>query len=149
MEQNTVNIKNRKASFDYSFIEKFIAGLVLTGTEIKAIRLGKATIAESFCLLIKDEVYVRNMNVQEYANSGYAAHPPVRDRKLLLKKKEINRIAEKLKEQGISLIPLRIYISEKGFAKVEIALAKGKKTFDKRDDIKRRDLERETNRKFK
>jgi SsrA-binding protein len=149
VEESSINIKNRKASFDYSFIEKFIAGIMLTGTEIKAIRQGKANITEAFCAFLKEELYVRNMNVQEYENSGYAAHPAVRDRKLLLQKKEIKKIALALKDAGIALIPLRMFINERGFAKLEIALAKGKKTHDKRDDIKKRDLERETQRRFK
>lgn len=149
MTDSTVNIKNRKASFDYAFIEKYTAGIMLTGTEIKAIRLGKANITEAFCAFMNDELFVRNMNVQEYINSGYAAHPAVRDRKLLLQKKELKKLLNAIKDTGMAIIPLRLFINERGFAKLEIALAKGKKTHDKRDDIKKRDLQRETQRKFK
>ena len=149
MSENTINIKNRKASFEFSFLEKFTAGLVLVGTEIKSIREGKANITEAFCVFEKDEVWLRNAQIQEYAKATHYNHAPKRDRKLLLKKQEIRKLESKLKDQGLTIIPIRLFLNEKGLAKIEIALAKGKKLFDKREDLKKRDLQRETNRQFK
>src|SRR5882757_5000716 len=123
-----IDIKNRKASFEYSFLEKYIAGMQLTGSEIKSIREGKANIAEAFCLFVNDELFVRNMNINEYKQGGlHNNHPPKRDRKLLLNKHELKKLASKLIDKGLTVIPLRMFINERGFAKMEIALAKGKK----------------------
>lgn len=144
-----INIKNRKASFEYSFIEKFIAGIKLTGTEIKSIRAGKANINEAFCSLISKELWVRNMHVEEYAMGNRFNHEPKRNRKLLLNKNELKKIETTLKDQGLTIIPLSLFINEKGLAKLEIAIAKGKKLYDKREDIKKKDTERETNRRLK
>jgi SsrA-binding protein len=148
-EENTINIKNKRASFEYAFLEKYIAGMSLTGTEIKSIREGKASIAEAYCLLINGELWVRNMNINEYSKGTHYNHEPKRDRKLLLKKQELKKLSGKLKDQGLTIVPLRVFISNSGYAKIEVALAKGKKLFDKREDIKKRDVERETSRKFK
>ena len=146
---NEINIKNKRASFEYIFLDKFIAGMQLTGTEIKSIREGKASISESYCVMINDELWVRNMNINEYSKGTIYNHEPKRDRKLLLKKQELKKLIGKLKDQGLTIIPLRMFISKSGYAKLEIALSKGKKIFDKRDDIKKRDVERETSRKLK
>jgi SsrA-binding protein len=146
---NTINIKNKKASFEYAFIDKFIAGIQLTGTEIKSIREGKSNINEGFCVFMRNELYVRNMHVAPYFNGTYNNVEEKRDRKLLLNKRELDKLSGKLKDQGLTIIPLRLFINEKGLAKLEIALAKGKKLYDKRDDIKKRDIERETSRRLK
>ncbi|MEW6470088.1 MAG: SsrA-binding protein SmpB [Bacteroidota bacterium] len=146
---NTVNIKNKRASFEYAFLEKYVAGIQLAGTEIKSIREGKANISEAYCVFVNGELFIRNMNVQEYAKAVHYNHVPKRDRKLLLNKQELRKLQNNLKDQGLTVIPLRLFISESGYAKLEIALAKGKKIHDKREDIKKRDMERETKRKFK
>jgi SsrA-binding protein len=147
--ENNINIKNKRASFEYSFIDTYTAGIQLTGTEIKSIREGKANINEAFCVFNHNELFVRNMHIAHYFNGTYNNVEEKRDRKLLLKKQELNKLQSKLKDQGLTIIPLRLFVNEKGYAKLDIALAKGKKTFDKRDDIKKRDIERETNRKLK
>jgi SsrA-binding protein len=149
MTENRIDIRNRKASFEYSFIDKYIAGMQLTGTEIKSIREGQANINDAFCVFLKDELYVRNMHIKHYFNGTYNNVEEKRDRKLLLNRQELNKLIGKLKDQGLTIVPLRLFISEKGYAKLEIALAKGKKTFDKREDIKKRDVERETSRRLK
>ena len=147
--ENTINIKNKRASFEYSFIDTYIAGIQLTGTEIKSIREGKANINDAFCVFNFNELLVRNMHIAHYFNGTYNNVEEKRDRKLLLNKHELNKLQSKLKDQGLTIIPLRLFINDKGYAKLEIALAKGKKLFDKRDDIKKRDIERETKRKLK
>jgi SsrA-binding protein len=147
--ENNINIKNRQASFEYSFIDKYVAGIQLTGTEIKSIREGKANINDAFCVFNYDELFIRNMNVSPYFNGTYNNVPEKRDRKLLLKRQELSKLQGKLKDQGLTVIPLRLFINEKGLAKLEIALAKGKKLFDKRADIKKKDVEREISRKLK
>ena len=149
MSENKIEIRNRKASFEYAFIEKYIAGLQLTGTEIKSIREGKSNINDAFCVFLKDELFVRNMNISHYFNGTYNNVEEKRDRKLLLNKHELEKLQGKLKDQGLTIIPLRMFINEKGYAKLEIALAKGKKLFDKREDIKKKDIEREVSRKLK
>lgn len=149
MEQLDINIRNKKASFEYSFLDKFVAGLKLTGTEIKSIRQGKANITDAFCVIEKGEVWVRNMQVQEYEKATHFNHIPKQDRKLLLNKHEIRKLENNLKDQGLAIVPLRLFLSDKGLAKLEIALAKGKKIYDKREDIKKRDIQRETQRELK
>ncbi len=145
---NTVNIENRRARFDYQFLETYTAGLVLKGTEIKSIREGKAGLADSYCYFRNDELFVKNFHITEYADASFYNHEPLRERKLLLSRQELNKLQRKVKDQGLTLVPIKLFISEKGYAKMNIALAKGKKSFDKRDDIKKKDLEREMNRKF-
>jgi SsrA-binding protein len=145
---NTINIENRRAKFDYQFLEHLTAGLILTGTEIKSIREGKAGLADSYCYFKKDELFVKNMHITEYAEASFYQHEPLRERKLLLNRQELNKLIKKTKDQGLTIIPTKLFINEKGFAKLNIALAKGKKLFDKRDDIKKRDVEREMSRKF-
>ncbi|MRX48307.1 SsrA-binding protein SmpB [Pedobacter puniceum] len=140
---SSVNIRNKKATFEYSILEKFVAGIKLLGTEIKSIRQGKANIGDSFCSFINNELYVRNMDIAEYSHGSFYNHEAKRDRKLLLNKKEIKKLLVKGEDKGLTIIPLRIFINERGFAKMEIALAQGKKAFDKRDAIKERDVKRE------
>jgi len=143
-----VNIENRKAKFDYQFIDTLTAGMVLRGTEIKSIREGKAGLADSYCYFKNDELFVRNFHITEYSRASFYNHEPMRERKLLLSRTELNKWLKKVKEQGLTIVPVKLFINEKGFAKLNIALAKGKKAYDKREDIKKRDVERETNRKF-
>ncbi len=137
-----VDIRNRRASFEYSFLETYSAGLVLSGTEIKSIRQGKVNLQDAYCLFLGDELYVRQMSISAYTEGTYNNHEPLRDRKMLLTKRELRKLSEKLKDQGLTIVPVRLYTSPRGFAKLDIALAKGKKLFDKRDSIKERDVSR-------
>jgi SsrA-binding protein len=146
---NNTLIKNRRASFDYEFVESFTAGIVLTGTEIKSIRLGKASLVDTYCMVIRDEVWVRNMYVAEYFYGTYNNHETRRDRKLLLNKREISKINRFSKDTGFTIIPTKMFINDKGLAKVVIAVAKGKKQYDKRQSIKERDDKRDMDRAFK
>lgn len=143
MTREQIIIKNKKASFEYAFLDTFTAGIMLTGTEVKAIRDGKATLSESFCVLINGDLWIKNMHISEYKQGSYNNHEPKRLRKLLLNKKELLKIQSKLKEKGVTIIPIQLYFNERGFAKLEIAVARGKKTFDKREDIKKKDQQRE------
>ena len=145
---NTINIENRKAKFDYQFLDVLTAGLVLKGTEIKSIREGKAGLEDSYCYFKNDELFIKNFHITEYADASFYNHEPLRERKLLLSKQELNKWLKKVKDSGLTIVPIKLFINEKGYAKLNIALAKGKKAFDKRDDIKKRDIEREMNRKF-
>ncbi len=144
-----VNIKNKRAKFEYSFIDTYVAGIQLTGTEIKSIRAGKASIAESYGVVVSGEVFIRNMYIQEYANGTHYNHQPKRDRKLLLNKIEIKKIEKKLKTKGFAFVPIRLFINDKGLAKLEIAVAQGKKLHDKREDLKAKDAKREMDRRMK
>jgi SsrA-binding protein len=144
--KNQVQIKNKKASFEYFFLEKYIAGIMLTGTEIKSIRESNASIAEAYCLFVNEELFIRNMHIAEYSFGTCNNHEPRRDRKLLLKSKELKKLNNKLKEQGTTLIPTLLFVNEKGLAKLEIALAKGKKLYDKRETLKGKDIQREIER---
>lgn len=141
-----VNIKNKRASFEYFFIDTFTAGMVLTGTEIKSIRQGKVNFQDAYCLFMDDELFVRSLHISPYTEGTHYNHDPIRDRKLLMTKRELRKLAENLKDQGLTIIPIRLFTSERGLAKMEIALAKGKKLYDKRDSIKERDVKRETDR---
>ncbi len=144
--QKTVEIKNRRASFEYSFLDTFTAGLVLTGTEIKSIRQGKANLTDSYCLFLQEELFVRNMHISKYDEGTHFNHDPLRDRKLLLSKRELGKLQKELKNVGLTIIPTRLFISDKGYAKLNFTIAKGKKTFDKRDDIKEKDVKRDMDR---
>jgi len=148
MKGGTVNIviKNKKASHDYEFLEKFIAGIKLTGTEIKSIRLGKATISDTYCLFENGEMYLRGMHISEYWWGNLNNHDPIRDRKLLLNKKELRKIERKVKETGLTIIVIKVFINDRGLAKAEIAISKGKKEYDKRETLKRKDATREMDR---
>ena len=139
-------IKNRKASYDYHLMQSYTAGVVLTGTEVKSLRNGEANISDAFCQLENEELFIRNMYIKELDQASYFNHDPRRARKLLLNRNEIKKISVKLKEKGTTLIPVQVFFNENGFVKIEIALAKGKKTFDKREDVKKRDIEREMRR---
>jgi SsrA-binding protein len=142
----SVDIRNRRAAFEYAFLEEYTAGMALTGTEIKAIRQGKVNLQDAYCLFLNDGLYVRQMNISKYSEGTHYNHEPLRDRKLLLKKKELNRLTEKLKDQGLTIVPIKLFTTDRGFAKLQIALAKGKKLYDKRDSIKERDVAREMDR---
>ena len=138
-----VNIKNRKASFEYQFIDKYVAGIMLLGTEIKSIRNNQANISDAHCIFIEDELFVRNLHIAEYSNGGHNNHEPKRERKLLLNRQELGKMIGKVKEKGMSVIPIRLFINDKGKAKLEITLAKGKKIYDKRESIKEKDQKRD------
>ncbi len=144
-----VYIKNKKAFFDFEIVDKYTAGIQLAGTEIKSVRESKVNLTDGFCFFKKDELYVRNIHIAEYTLGTYANHDPVRQRKLLLNKRELKKIHGKIKEKGFTIIPVAMFISERGLAKLEIALARGKKTHDKRDSIKERDNKRELGRVMK
>ena len=141
-----VQIKNKRASFEYFLIEKYIAGIQLTGTEIKSLRDGKANITDAYCSFTENELFIRNMHISEYSFGTYLNHIPKRERKLLLNKRELRKLKNKLKEQGITIVPTLLFINEKGLAKLEIALAKGKKLYDKRETMKSKDAQREMDR---
>ena len=140
-------VKNKKGYFEYHILEKFVCGMVLHGSEVKSIRLGKASIGEAYCYVKNNEVFVKNMHISEYSQSNkYDSHEPLRERKLLLKKKEIIKLAEKVSQKGLTIIPLAILLTDTGYLKLEIALAKGKHLYDKREAIKSRDLDLELKR---
>lgn len=147
--KNKINILNKRASFEFTFLEKYISGIQLTGTEIKSIREGKCNITDGYCFFKDNELWVKNILISEYEKGSHYNHEPKRDRKLLLNRIELNKLAKKLKDQGLTIVPLKLFISESGYAKLEIALSKGKKLFDKREDIKKRDVQRENSRKLK
>lgn len=144
-----INIKNKRASFDYEFVDTYTAGIVLTGTEIKSVRLGKAGLVDTFCFFSRGELWVKNMHIAEYFYGSYNNHTARRDRKLLLNRKELLKLQRAIKENGFTIVPTRMYINEKGLAKVVIALAKGKKQYDKREALKEKDDRREMDRMFK
>ncbi len=142
---NNVYIKNRPATFEYTIEDDLIAGIVLTGSEIKSIRAGKVSFNDCYCIFHNDELWVKHLHIAEYVNAGYLGHDPKRERKLLLNKKELKRWQQKIKEKGYTIVPLACFINENGFAKLKIGLGKGKKLHDKRHSIK----EREANRSLK
>ena len=140
------NIKNRKASFEYEFLDVYVAGIMLKGTEIKSIREGKASLTEAYCYFKNGELYIKQMHISPYSLAAHYNHEPVRDRKLLLSKKELNKLEGKSAEKGLSIIPTRLFINDRGLAKLEIALARGKKIHDKRQNIKEKDAKRDLDR---
>lgn len=142
MSENRINISNKRARFEYELLDKYVAGIQLKGTEIKSVRNGKASIKEAFCVIEDGEIFIRNMHITEYENASFYQHQPKADRKLLLKKQEIRKLEKKSDIQGFSIVPLRVFITKSGYAKVEIALAKGKKLYDKRQDLKEKDDKR-------
>ena len=144
-----VEIKNKKAKFEFEFLENFTAGIQLFGTEIKSNRNNKASIADSYGIIIKDELFIRNMYVGDYENSGHFNHESKRDRKLLLNKIELNKINKKLKNKGLTIVPTKLFIGKNGWAKLNISIAKGKKIYDKREDLKTKDIKREIDRNLK
>ena len=148
-KKSTVQIRNKKASFEYYFIDTYTAGIVLTGTEIKSIRNGKASLVDSFCFINNGEIWVKGMNVSPYFYGSYANHVAKRDRKLLLNKREIRRLMEDTKAVGFTIVPVLLFIDEKGRAKLDIALARGKKEYDKRQTLKEKEDRREMDRAIK
>ncbi len=146
---NNLNIRNKKAYFEYSILEKFTAGIQLLGTEIKSIRQGKANINDAFCSFLNSQLYVRNMHIAEYSHGSFYNHEQKRDRVLLLQKKELKKLRDRSEEKGFTIVPLALFISERGFAKLEIGLAQGKKSFDKRESIKERESKIELDRAMK
>ncbi len=142
----TINILNKKAKFEFEILDKYQAGIVLAGTEIKSIRLGKASIAESFCEFNNGELFVINATIEEYAYGTHYNHKPKSERKLLLNKKELKKLEKEVQNKGLTIIPLRLFTNEKGIAKLDIALCKGKKIYDKRNSIKDRDVKRDLDR---
>lgn len=145
--QNTINIKNKRARFEYELQDKFTAGIVLAGTEIKAIREGRASISESFCEFNdNEELFVINMQIDEYSHASHFNHKPKAERKLLLQKRELKKLSKEVKTSGLTIVPLRVFINDRGLAKMQMALAKGKKLYDKRETIKDRDNKRDLDR---
>ncbi|WP_101690111.1 SsrA-binding protein SmpB [Dysgonomonas massiliensis] len=149
MAQQAINIKNKRATFDYELLETYTAGIVLTGTEIKSLRLGKASLVDTFCILEKGELWVRNMYIAEYFYGTYNNHAARRDRKLLLNRKELRKIDRLVKETGHTIVPIRMFINERGLAKLVIAVAKGKKMYDKRQTLREKDDKRAMDRAMK
>jgi SsrA-binding protein len=143
---NDINIRNRQASYEFELLDKYIAGLVLMGTEIKSIREGKVNLQDGYCYFNQGELYVRGVNITPYAQGTHYNHEAQRERKLMLKRMELKKLERKVEEKGLTLVPVRLFINDRGFAKLEIALARGKKVHDKRENIKERDAKRELNR---
>lgn len=141
-----INIRNRQATFQYELLDKFIAGIALRGTEIKSIREGKVNLQDGYCYFSKGEIFAKGINITPYAQGTHYNHEAARERKLLMKKSELSKLESKVEEKGLALIPIRIFINDRGLAKLEIALARGKKTHDKREGIKERDIKRELSR---
>jgi SsrA-binding protein len=143
-----LELSNKKAYFEYYIEDKYIAGMVLKGTEIKSLRAGKASFNDSYCIFDKGELFVKSLHISEYAFGTYINHEPLQERKLLLNKRELKKLESKIREKGYSIIPLKIYLNEKGFFKMEIGLGKGKKIYDKRETIKERESDRDVKRKY-
>lgn len=146
MAASTIEVKNRKAEFEYHLLDRFECGMILQGSEIKSIRAGGASINEAFCAFAGPDLVVRNMQINPYGSNPHFVHEPKRDRKLLLHATELNKLRRKLKDAGMTIVPVRLFIGQSGYAKLEVALAKGKKSFDKRESIKARDVKRDMER---
>ncbi|WP_339903111.1 SsrA-binding protein SmpB [uncultured Cyclobacterium sp.] len=144
--EKIINIKNRKASFEFEFIDKYKAGLVLKGTEIKSIREGKVSLTEAYCYFRNNELFIKQMHIAPYTLAAHFNHDPVRERKLLLQKQELKKLQNKLAEKGLTIVPVRVFINDKGLAKIEVALGKGKKVHDKRHSLKEKDAKRDLQR---
>lgn len=144
---NPVNIKNKKAAYEFFLLEEFTAGIQLSGTEIKSLRSGKASVSEAYCTFAGNELFVRNMHIAEYSMGSYNNHDPKRDRKLLLNRRELKKIFSKINEKGLTVIPVLLFIDDKGLAKLKIAVAKGKKLYDKRETLKSKDQQRDIDRR--
>ncbi|HRG87822.1 MAG TPA: SsrA-binding protein SmpB [Chitinophagales bacterium] len=149
IDSSKINIQNKRAGFEFEILERYDAGIMLRGSEIKAIRDGGGSISEAFCVMRDGELFVKNMNIPEYSHGGYANHEPVTLRKLLLRKRELGRIEAKIKERGLTVLPLRLFVNERGFAKLEVGIGRGKKKFDKRESIKQKDTKRDIDRVMK
>ena len=148
IKSNRLEISNKKAYHEYYIEDSYVAGIVLSGTEIKSLRAGRASFNDSYCQFHKGECFVKNLHISEYAFGTYTNHEPMQERKLLLTKRELRKLEAKIKEKGYSLVPLRIFFSDKGLAKLEIGLGKGKKIYDKRESIKAREQDRDIKRKY-
>ena len=148
-DYKNVNIRNKRATFDYEIIEEYIAGIVLVGTEIKSLRLGKASLVDSYCYFEQNELWIRNVNIAEYTWGTCNNHVPKRDRKLLLNRKELNKLQRSLQDRGLTVVGLRLFLNERGLAKVAIGLARGRKSYDKREYIKENDAKREMDKAMK
>lgn len=149
MSDKQAYIKNRPATFEYAIDDKLTAGIVLTGSEIKSVREGKVSFNDSYCFFHKGELWIKSLHIAEYVNAGYAGHDPTRERKLLLSKRELSKWEQKLKTKGYTIVPLAMFVNDRGFAKLDIGLGKGKKQHDKRESIKKRDVDREIKRYLK
>jgi SsrA-binding protein len=148
-DYKNVNIRNKRATFDYEILEEYIAGIVLVGTEIKSLRLGKASLVDSYCYFERNELWIRNVNIAEYTWGTCNNHVPKRDRKLLLNRKELNKLQRSLQDRGLTVVGLRIFLNDRGLAKVTIGLARGRKAYDKREYIKENDAKREMDKALK
>ena len=148
-DYKNVNIRNKRATFDYEILEDYIAGIVLVGTEIKSLRLGKASLVDSYCYFERGELWIRNVNIAEYTWGTCNNHVPKRDRKLLLNRKELNKLQRSLQDRGLTVVGLRLFINDRGLAKVAIGLARGRKSYDKREYIKENDAKREMDKAMK
>lgn len=144
--QKHIDIRNKKAFFEFEMLEKFSAGMVLSGTEIKSVRLGNVNMNDAWCYFSKGELFVKNLNISPYEKGTHYNHEPLRPRKLLLRKRELAKLQSKIREKGLTIVPTRVFLSERGLAKIEVSLAKGKKLHDKRDTIKLREAKRELQR---
>ena len=147
--QKKLSIKNKRATYDYEIIDTYVAGIVLSGTEIKSLRLGKASLTDCYCYFDAHELFVRGMNISEYHWGSYNNHMPKRDRKLLLQRKELNKLERALQDKGLTVVGLKLFIDERGLAKLQIGLARGRKHYDKREYIKEKDVRREMDRIFR
>ena len=145
-KEHKVEIRNKRASFDYEFLETYVAGIVLVGTEIKSIRAGKASLVDAYCYFVGNELFVKGMNVTTYFWGSWGQHEPLRDRKLLLNRRELRHLHQAVKEKGLTIVATKLFISDEGYAKLVVALARGKKEFDKRNTIKEKDMRREMDR---
>ena len=142
MKTSNVNIKNRKASYEYSFLDTYVAGIQLVGVEIKSIRNGRVNLSESFCVFQHGELYLKNTHISPYENAGYIKVDPLRDRKLLLNKQELRKLSEGVSRKGLTIVPTKMFINERGLCKVEICLCQGKKNYDKRESLKEKDIKK-------
>lgn len=149
IDPSKINIQNKRAGFEFEITDRYEAGIVLRGSEIKAIRNGGGSISEAFCVMRDGELYIKNMTIPEYSHGGYANHQPETLRKLLLTKRELSKIDARIREKGLTVLPLRLYISERGFAKLQIGVGRGKKKFDKRESLKQKASQREMDRVMK
>lgn len=145
----SIDLKNKRAKFEFELLDDYVAGIVLTGTEIKSLRTGKGSIAEAYCVFVNDELFIRNMFIAEYEQGTYNNHLPKRDRKLLLNKTELNKLQRKLKDKGLTIVPTLAFLNEKNLVKVKIHLARGKKLHDKRESLKDKDVKRDIDRAMK
>jgi SsrA-binding protein len=146
MEKNTIHIVNKRASYEYNILQKYTAGIQLLGTEIKSVRAGNVNLSDAFGFFKDGELFIRNMHIGSFKQASYNNHDPMRVRKILLKKVELNKLGKKAAERGLTIIPLKMFLSETGYAKIEIAVGQGKKSFDKREDIKAKDIARDMQR---